>query len=139
MAAEETTATAMEALDELRDVTSHAQALDLEWNCQTKMMALRDQVIAEANLPNKKLIDLSITLYGEVLVVYPHLLDHLRKTVPGQCDIERLARYLVKHIKHRALTGEYSFVNQERAKQLEEELQEADFSSACLKLEKKGG
>src|SRR5216684_5030616 len=70
---EESTATAMAALEELREVTSTAYALDRERDCQLRMMAIRDEAIAEADLPNKKLIDVTAALYGRTLVVYPNL------------------------------------------------------------------
>jgi hypothetical protein len=134
---EESTATAMAALEEFRKVTLTAYALDRERDCQLRMMAIRDEAIAEANLPNKKLIDVTEVLYGRTSAVYPNLLERLRKTTPGESDVERLARYLVKHMNHRAQTGDYGNMNQQRAKELEEELESDGFSLKCQKLESK--
>jgi hypothetical protein len=132
---EESTATAMAALEEFREVTSTAYALDRERDCQLRMMAIRDEAIADANSPGKKLFDVTVNLYSRALVVYPNLLDRLRKTMPGESDIERLARYLVKHMNHRARTGDYGNMNHQRAKELEEELESAGFSLNCRKVE----
>jgi hypothetical protein len=131
----ESTAAAMAALEELHEATSAAYALDRQRDCQLRMLALRDEAIAEANLPNKKLIDISVALYGRALLACPSLLDQLQKTIPGKSDVERLAYYLVKHIRHRAQTGDYGNMNQQRAKELLEELESAGFSLNCKQVE----
>jgi len=131
----ESTAAAMAALEELREATSTTLALDRQRDCHLRMLTIRDEAIAEANLPNKKLLDVTVTLYGRALVVCPNLLDRLRKTMPGESDVERLAYYLVKHINHRAHTGDYGNMNPQRAKELEQELESAGFSLNCRKVE----
>jgi hypothetical protein len=130
--AQVSTAQALAALDELRDATSLAVRLNSERDSLSRILAARNQAIEELRrVPSRSLLEASIALHTTIKTVYPRHFELVRKSFRGDNDIERIAAYLVMHVKNRAKETERLEFDRERAHQIEKELATPDFSRAC--------
>jgi uncharacterized protein YdbL (DUF1318 family) len=128
------TATAIEAIDELREASALSDQLTNEHEAQLQMMATRDQAIDDLSVPSKSLFEATVAFHGKVTAIYPRHFDYLRKSAIGENDLERLGAYLVRHIKYRASSIDEPRFDQRRAAQLETELASSSFCMACRKI-----